>query len=129
MNVDELLAAANKTPILLDGSSGSALEAQGTNTALWNAQVLLDAPERIVAAHNTFFDAGARVAVGARSGHTCAGEPLEEVIGVGVNCYAPNEVADAVRVARSVTDKFIVVYPNSGEERDACRRRWGASST
>ena len=42
-----------------------------------------------------------------------AGVP--EVVAVGVNCCAPTDVLNAVRVARSVGGKPIVVYPNSGE--------------
>ncbi|PPF25551.1 homocysteine S-methyltransferase [Rathayibacter rathayi] len=247
-----LVAAARERPLLLDGGLGTELEAQGAavDSALWSARVLLDEPERIVAAHRAFADAGARVAVTAsyqvsasgfaaaglapglvehalresvalarraqsgwvaasvgpygaslgdgseyrgddtltvdeltawhrprlealaaaspdllavetipsvrevravvaalagspvpawicvsgRSGRTAAGEPLAdafavatastEVIGVGVNCCPPSDVAEAVRIARSVTDKLVVVYPNSGEEWDAVDRRW-----
>ncbi|MWV73184.1 homocysteine S-methyltransferase [Rathayibacter rathayi NCPPB 2980 = VKM Ac-1601] len=247
-----LVAAARERPLLLDGGLGTELEAQGAavDSALWSARVLLDEPERIVAAHRAFADAGARVAVTAsyqvsasgfaaaglapglvehalresvalarraqsgwvaasvgpygaslgdgseyrgddtltvdeltawhrprlealaaaspdllavetipsvrevravvaalagspvpawicvsgRSGRTAAGEPLAdafavatastEVIGVGVNCCPPGDVAEAVRIARSVTDKLVVVYPNSGEEWDAVDRRW-----
>ncbi|WP_232247426.1 homocysteine S-methyltransferase [Kitasatospora azatica] len=56
---------------------------------------------------------------------TRAGQPLErafavaaevpEVVAVGVNCCAPGEVAEAVRIAARVTGKPVVAYPNSGE--------------
>ena len=51
-------------PILLDGGLATQLEAQGANlrTALWSAQVLLDDPGAVLAAHTAFFAAGARVA-------------------------------------------------------------------
>ncbi len=65
---------------------------------------------------------------------TAAGEPLAEafaiaaacpaVIAVGVNCVAPHVVADALRIAASVTSKPLVAYPNSGETWDATHRRW-----
>ncbi|MEU9331588.1 homocysteine S-methyltransferase [Streptomyces sp. NPDC048290] len=58
-------------------------------------------------------------------GRTRAGQPLEEafavaagvdqVVAVGVNCCAPEEVAEAVTVAARVTGKPVVAYPNSGE--------------
>jgi S-methylmethionine-dependent homocysteine/selenocysteine methylase len=58
-------------------------------------------------------------------GRTRAGQPLAqafapaaevpEVVAVGVNCCAPGEVAEAVRVAAAVTGKPVVAYPNSGE--------------
>ncbi|MFI9804463.1 homocysteine S-methyltransferase [Streptomyces sp. NPDC052301] len=65
---------------------------------------------------------------------TRAGQPLEdafapaadadEVIAVGVNCCAPEDVAPAVEIAARVTGKPVVVYPNSGEAWDAEARAW-----
>lgn len=65
---------------------------------------------------------------------TRAGQPLPdafalaadvpEVVAVGVNCCAPEDVEHAVQVAREVTGKPVVVYPNSGEEWDGDRRTW-----
>lgn len=56
---------------------------------------------------------------------TRAGQPLEEafavaagidqLIAVGVNCCDPADVLPAVQIARQVTGKPVVVYPNSGE--------------
>ena len=51
-----------------------------------------------------------------------AGVP--ELVAVGVNCCAPADVENAVRVAREVTGKPVIVYPNSGEEWDGERRTW-----
>lgn len=65
---------------------------------------------------------------------TRAGQPLDEafglaagagnVIAVGVNCSAPDDVAPAVAVAAGATGKPVVVYPNSGEVWDATARAW-----
>jgi homocysteine S-methyltransferase len=65
---------------------------------------------------------------------TRAGQPLAEafaiaagvpeVVAVGVNCCAPADVPAAIAVVREVTDKPVIVYPNSGEEWDARRRAW-----
>jgi homocysteine S-methyltransferase len=74
-----------------------------------------------------------------RGDRTCAGQSLEEafavvsdvdeVIAVGVNCCAPEDVAGAVAVARRVTGLPVVVYPNSGETWNAAERSWtGAGS-
>ncbi|MEU8653441.1 homocysteine S-methyltransferase [Streptomyces sp. NPDC048737] len=70
---------------------------------------------------------------------TRAGQPLEEafalaaeadeVIAVGVNCCAPEDVEDAVTTAARVTGKPVVVYPNSGEAWDAGARAWNGRST
>ncbi len=70
---------------------------------------------------------------------TRAGQPLEEafalaadvdeVIAVGVNCCAPEDVDGAVATAARVTGKPVVVYPNSGEAWDAEARDWTGRST
>ncbi|MFJ8490189.1 homocysteine S-methyltransferase [Streptomyces sp. NPDC094038] len=72
-------------------------------------------------------------------GRTRAGQPLEEafalaadvdeVIAVGVNCCAPEDVGLAVETAVRVTGKPVVVYPNSGEVWDAEARAWTGRST
>ena len=49
---------------------------------------------------------------------------VPEIIAVGINCSDPLDVASAIEAARSVTEKPIVVYPNSGEQWDAKNRRW-----
>jgi homocysteine S-methyltransferase len=71
--------------------------------------------------------------------HTRAGQPLEEafglasdvdeVIAVGVNCCAPEDVEYAVETAARVTGKPVVAYPNSGEAWDAEARAWDGRST
>ncbi|MFH9733979.1 homocysteine S-methyltransferase [Streptomyces sp. NPDC017260] len=70
---------------------------------------------------------------------TRAGQPLEEafalagdaeeVIAVGVNCCAPEDVAGAVETAARVTGKPVVAYPNSGEAWDAQTRAWRGRSS
>ncbi|MFG2798079.1 homocysteine S-methyltransferase [Streptomyces pseudovenezuelae] len=70
---------------------------------------------------------------------TRAGQPLEEafalaadadeVIAVGVNCCVPEDVDTAIETAARVTDKPVVVYPNSGETWNARARAWEGSSS
>lgn len=65
---------------------------------------------------------------------TRAGQPLAEafaiaagcpqVVAVGVNCCSPADVAPAITIARQVTGKPVIVYPNSGERWDARLRAW-----
>jgi homocysteine S-methyltransferase len=72
------------------------------------------------------------------AGRTRAGQPLAgafavaagvpQVVAVGVNCCAPADVPAAIAVAREVTGKPVIVYPNSGEEWDARRRAWTGRS-
>jgi homocysteine S-methyltransferase len=79
-------------------------------------------------------DVPAWVSLSCSAQTTAAGEPLadafavaadcEAVVAVGVNCVPPDVVADALRVAASVTSKPLVAYPNSGETWDASGRRW-----
>jgi homocysteine S-methyltransferase len=69
---------------------------------------------------------------------TRAGQPLAdafavavdvpEIVAVGVNCCAPDDVEHAVRVAREATGKPVIVYPNSGERWDGDRRTWVGTS-
>jgi homocysteine S-methyltransferase len=69
---------------------------------------------------------------------TRAGQPLAdafavtadvpEIVAVGVNCCAPADVLPAIGIARRVTGKPVIVYPNSGEEWDGDRRTWVGSS-
>lgn len=69
---------------------------------------------------------------------TRAGQPLSEafavaagapeIVAVGINCCAPGDVLPAVEIARSVTGKPVIVYPNSGEAWDARRRTWTGTS-
>lgn len=64
---------------------------------------------------------------------TRAGQPLAdafavtagvpEVVAVGVNCCAPEDVLPAIGPALD-TGKPVIVYPNSGEHWDAARRAW-----
>ncbi|HVW44940.1 MAG TPA: homocysteine S-methyltransferase [Amycolatopsis sp.] len=65
---------------------------------------------------------------------TRAGQSLEEafavaagddrIVAVGVNCCDPADAARAIPVARAISGKPVVAYPNSGEHWDAGARRW-----
>lgn len=64
---------------------------------------------------------------------TRAGQPLAdafavaagvpEILAVGVNCCAPEDVLPAISLAREI-GKPVIVYPNSGEGWDTDRRAW-----
>jgi homocysteine S-methyltransferase len=53
----------------------------------------------------------------------------DQVIAVGVNCCAPQDVGPAIALARAVTGKPVVVYPNSGEQWDGATRSWSGTGT
>jgi homocysteine S-methyltransferase len=58
--------------------------------------------------------------------HRCA-KLLDEqgqVIGIGVNCTAPELIGSLIRQLAGATSKPILVYPNSGEGWDAIHRCW-----
>jgi homocysteine S-methyltransferase len=69
---------------------------------------------------------------------TRAGQPLAEafalaadvpeIVAVGVNCCAPDDVLPAIGIARAVSAKPVIVYPNSGEHWDERRRVWTGAS-
>ena len=67
-------------PVLLDGGLATQLEAQGADlrSRLWSAQLLLDDPAAVVAAHAAFFAAGAQVAT------TASYQAPVELIGLSV---------------------------------------------
>ncbi len=47
-----------------------------------------------------------------------------QVVAIGVNCTSPRFIPQLISQLRQVTDKPIVVYPNSGERFDAASRGW-----
>lgn len=49
---------------------------------------------------------------------------VDAVVAVGVNCTAPEHVAELVTAAVEESGKPAVAYPNSGETWDAVARRW-----
>jgi homocysteine S-methyltransferase len=65
---------------------------------------------------------------------TRAGQPLAEafslvrdvdaIVAVGVNCCDPADVGPALAIARPMSGKPLIAYPNSGEEWDATAREW-----
>jgi homocysteine S-methyltransferase len=84
-------------------------------------------------------DAKAWITFSCRDGrHTAAGDAIAEcarwldsvsqVIGVGVNCVAPEWVESLIGEIKKGTDRPIVVYANSGETWDAAARRWRGAS-
>ena len=56
----------------------------------------------------------------------CAREldQVERVAAIGVNCTAPEYVESLIGEIASVSDKPIVVYPNSGQRWDATSKTW-----
>ncbi len=49
---------------------------------------------------------------------------VQQVVAVGINCTPPSLIPSLIREVRSMTQKPIVVYPNSGETYDAEHKVW-----
>ena len=49
---------------------------------------------------------------------------MEQVVAVGINCTPPRYIPDLIAELFAVTQKPIIVYPNSGEHYDATHKRW-----
>ncbi len=52
----------------------------------------------------------------------------DQIVAVGVNCTAPRYIEDLLRIARSVTGKPLLCYPNSGEAWDPLNNCWVGST-
>ena len=85
-------------------------------------------------------DAGAWISFSCKHAeHTCGGDAIadcarlldkeSQVAAIGVNCTAPQYVADLIRNIRAHTAKPVVVYPNTGETYDAVTKTWHGSPT
>lgn len=66
--------------------------------------------------------------------HLCDGTPLvdilpaineqPQIVAVGLNCYALDKVTDALNTLRTLTDRPLIVKPNSGEKYDPVAKTW-----
>ena len=55
-------------------------------------------------------------------------DAVPRVAAVGVNCTAPAHILSLVKTLRGVSDRPIIVYPNSGEGWDAETKSWTGSA-
>lgn len=51
-------------------------------------------------------------------------EDHRQIAAIGVNCTSPTYIPALIRAAKQVTQKPVLVYPNSGEKYDAGRNEW-----
>jgi len=96
---------------------------------------LLEEARAILTALQLYPDVAAYLSFTCRDGtHVSHGETLRacaelldtqpQVIGIGVNCTAPELIGGLIGELAKVTSKPIIVYPNSGEQWDALHRCW-----
>jgi homocysteine S-methyltransferase len=95
----------------------------------------LEEAKAILAALKPYPDLAAYLSFTCRDGtHVSHGETLRacaelldaqpQVIGIGVNCTAPELIGSLIVELAKVTRKPIIVYPNSGEQWDAMHSCW-----
>jgi len=95
--------------LVLDGGLSTALEQQGADLggALWTARLLGEEPERIAAAHRSFFEAGARIATTASYQAS-----VEGLVAAGYDAAeARRLITRSVTVAREVRDELGATRP------------------
>jgi homocysteine S-methyltransferase len=51
-----------------------------------------------------------------------------QIAAIGINCTSPKYVPSLIHAAKKVTEKPILVYPNSGETYDASKNDWNGDS-
>lgn len=56
-------------------------------------------------------------------------EDADQIIGVGVNCTAPEYIQSLVQIAKPITSKTILVYPNKGETYNPIEKVWEPTET
>lgn len=66
--------------------------------------------------------------------HTCNGDAIiecgkrlndfKQVAAIGINCTAPQHIIGLINRLKRVTDKPIIVYPNSGDKYDPLTKTW-----
>ncbi|KAK1592514.1 hypothetical protein Q3G72_026196 [Acer saccharum] len=55
-------------------------------------------------------------------------DSCKQVVAVGINCTAPRFIHRLILSVRKVTNKPVIIYPNSGETYDANRKEWVQST-
>ena len=53
---------------------------------------------------------------------------LPNVVAIGINCTAPRLLPGLITAVQTVSDKYIIVYPNSGERYDPQAKVWRGES-
>jgi homocysteine S-methyltransferase len=51
-------------------------------------------------------------------------EEYPQIVAIGINCTSPRYIPSLIREAKKVTNKPVLVYPNSGEKYDATKHDW-----
>ncbi len=127
------LEAFHRPRMAVLASSGADLLALETVPSLLEARALVKVLEE-------FSHLSAWLSFSAKnSTQICNGETLEEcaatfaghpqIAALGINCTAPEYVADLIGSARGVTDAPLLAYPNSGERYDPVDKRWSGEDS
>ncbi|EPS71555.1 homocysteine s-methyltransferase, partial [Genlisea aurea] len=94
------------------------------------AEILKEETELKVPAWFTFNSSDGVHVVSGDSVKECAriADSCDNVVGVGINCTPPRYIHGLIQSIKAVTNKPILVYPNSGETYDPIRKEWETCS-
>ena len=54
---------------------------------------------------------------------------MNQIEAIGINCTAPEYISEMLRSIRPLTNKLLIVYPNSGEKYEPTRFGWEEGDT
>lgn len=127
------MSAENKNIVLLDGGMGQELRKRSSQpvSPLWSAQVMLDEPHLVTAAHRDFIEAGARVIKLnnyvatpirlARDGSPSMFEPLHAAA-LSAAHQAQEQSGRQVRIAGCLPPLVASYHPESVPDDATCQR-------
>ena len=104
------LLACETVPCRVEAEALTLLLAKYANTSAW---ISFSCRSESEVSHGESFVECLQVASGA-----------EQVVAVGLNCTSPTLVSGLLACAKDVSEKPLIVYPNSGESWDGKRHHW-----
>lgn len=104
------LLACETIPCLVEAQAISQLLKEFPGTVAWISFTARD--EKHVSEGQAFVDCVKQL------------DSYTQIAAVGINCTSPKHIVSLIREAKQVTEKPILVYPNSGETYDATTNHW-----
>ena len=104
------MLACETIPALIEAQALANLLREFPNTAAWFSFSARD--EKHVSEGQAFADCVSQL------------ENYSQILAIGINCTSPKYIPWLIREARKVTDKPVLVYPNSGETYNPVNHDW-----
>lgn len=104
------MLACETIPSLLEAQAIARLLKEFPNTSAWFSFSARD--EKHISEGQVFADCAELLA------------DRPQIAAIGINCTSPKFIPSLIREAKKVTEKPILVYPNSGETYDAAKNDW-----